>query len=155
MHNKPAYIGGRKPQEQAMTDKMKFDLPNIEVPQAVREFAEKGVQQAKDNYTKFKAAADQTAGVFEDSYATASKGATEFNVKALDALRTNVNAAFDYTRELFASKTLAEAVELSSAHVRKQFETLSEQAKDLTAVAQKVAAEASEPIKAGVSKTFQ
>lgn len=138
-----------------MTDKAKFDLPNIEVPQIVREFAEKGVQQAKDNYAKFKAAADQTTGVFEDSYASATKGATEFNVKALDALRTNVNAAFDYTRELLASKTLADAVELSSTHARKQFETLSAQAKDLTAVAQKVATEASESIKAGVSKTFQ
>jgi phasin len=131
---------------------LKFPVPGVEVPEIVREFAEKGVQQAKDNYAKFKAVADQATGILEDSYATASKGAAEFNLKALDALRTNVNAAFDYTRELLAAKTLADAVELSSAHVRKQFDALTVQAKELTATAQKVAAEAAEPIKASVSK---
>jgi len=130
----------------------KFNLPGVEVPEAVREFAEKGVQQAKDNYAKFKAVADQATGILEDSYAHASKGAAEFNLKALDALRTNVNAAFDYTRELLATQTLAEAVELSSSHVRKQFETLSAQAKDLADTAQKIAADASGPIKAGAAK---
>jgi phasin len=132
-----------------------FNLPGVEVPEIVREFTEKSVQQAKAAYAHFKSAADQATGVLEDSYTNASKGAVEFNLKALDALRTNVNAAFDYTRELLASKTLADVVELSSTHVRKQFETLSAQAKDLAAVAQKIAAEASEPIKAGVSKTLQ
>ena|SRR5690349_6731710 len=130
----------------------KFNLPGVEVPEAVREFAEKGVQQAKDNYAKFKAVADQATGILEDSYANASKGAAEFNLKALDALRTNVNAAFDYTRELLGTQTLAEAVELSSSHVRKQFETLSAQAKDLADTAQKIAADASGPIKAGAAK---
>ena len=130
----------------------KFNLPGVEVPEAVREFAEKGVQQAKDNYAKFKAAADQATGIWEESYANASKGAAEFNLKALDALRTNVNAAFDYTRELLATQTLAEAVELSSSHARKQFETLSAQAKDLAGTAQKIAAEASGPITAGAAK---
>jgi phasin len=125
----------------------KFPMPGVEVPEIVREFAEKGVQQAKEGYAKFKSMSDQTTGLFEDSYAFAAKGAAEFNLKALDALRSNVNAAFDYTRELAASKTLAEAVELSSTHLRKQFETLTTQAKDLTAVAQKVTANAAEPIK--------
>jgi phasin len=133
-------------------DTPKFDMPKIEVPEMVRDFAEKSVQQAKDTYAKFKSAAEETTDMFEDTYATATKGATEFNLKALEALRLNVNSAFDYTRELFATKSLAEAVELSSTHVRKQFEALSTQAKDLTTIAQKVATETAEPIKTGVSK---
>jgi len=43
-------------------------------------------------------------------------------------------------------------VELSTAHARKQFETLSEQGKELATLAQKVATEAAEPIKEGMSK---
>ena len=35
----------------------KFDMPSMEVPAAFREFAEKGVAQAKDGYEKAKAAA--------------------------------------------------------------------------------------------------
>jgi hypothetical protein len=45
-------------------------------------------------------------------------------------------------------------IELSTGHARKQFETLSEQTKEFTALAQKVATETSEPIKTGVSKVF-
>ncbi|MDO8535064.1 MAG: phasin family protein [Xanthobacteraceae bacterium] len=76
-------------------------------------------------------------------------------MKALEALRVNVNSGFDYARGLLATKSLSEAVELSASHVRKQFDALSGQAKELSALAQKVAADASEPIKSGVSKTFK
>ena len=133
----------------------KFDMPNIEVPEMVREFAEKSVLQAKDAYARFKSAAEETTDVLEDTYTSATKGATEFNLKALEALRVNVNASFDYARELFGSKSLAEAVELSATHMRKQFESLSAQAKALSTIAQKVATETAEPIKAGMSKTMK
>jgi phasin len=130
----------------------KFDMPNMEMPEMVREFAEKSVQQAKDAYARIKSAAEETTDVLEDTYTSATKGATEFNMKALEALRTNVNASLDYTSELLGSKTLADAVELSASHMRKQFESLSAQAKTLSALAQKVATETAEPIKVGMSK---
>jgi phasin len=118
----------------------KFDMPNVE--------------QAKDVYARIKSAAEESTDLLEDTYTSATKGATEFNVKALEVLRVNVNASFDFTRELMSSKTLAEAVELSATHMRKQFESLSVQAKTLAALAQKVATETAEPIKAGLSKTM-
>ena len=133
----------------------KFDMPNIEMPEVVRDFAEKSVQQAKDVYARIKSAAEESTDVLEDTYTSATKGATEFNMKALEALRVNMNASFDYTRELMGSKTLADAVELSASHMRKQFESLSAQAKSLSALAQKVATETAEPIKTGVSKTMK
>ena len=37
----------------------KFEMPKFEVPPAFREFAEKGVAQAKENYEKVKTAAEQ------------------------------------------------------------------------------------------------
>jgi len=129
-----------------------FKIPVTEMPEMVREFAEKSVAQAKDAYAKLKSAAEETTDMLEDTYTTATKGATEFNLKALEALRSNVNSAFDYTSKLLASKTFAEAVELSSTHMRKQFEALSAQTKDLTAIAQKITTDTAEPIKAGVSK---
>jgi phasin len=133
----------------------KFDMPNVEMPEMVREFAEKSVQQAKDVYARIKSAAEESTDLLEDTYTSATNGATEFNTKALEALRVNVNASFDYTRELMSSKTLAEAVELSATHMRKQFEALSVQAKTLSTLAQKVATETAEPIKAGMSKTMK
>lgn len=138
-----------------MTEMPKFEMPKMEVPEMVREIAEKGVKQAKEGYDKMKAAAQETTDLLETTYTAASKGATEFNMKALEALRANVNASFDFTTAMFGTKTLAEAAEISTAHFRAQFEALSAQAKELSSLAQKIATETSEPIKTGVSKSFK
>jgi phasin len=132
----------------------KFDMPKVEMPAAFREMAERGVAQAKDTYEKMKAAAEEATDVLETTYSTASKGASDYGMKVIEVARTNTNAAFDFAGEIMAAKTLSEVVELMSAHARKQFEMLSEQSKELTALAQKVATETSEPIKSGMNKAF-
>jgi phasin len=132
----------------------KFDLPKMEVPAAFREIAEKSVSHAKENYEKLKVATEEATEVLEETYATATKGSTEYGLKLIDAARLNTNAAFDFFAQFIAVKSISEAVELSSAHARKQFEVVTEQTKDLTAIAQKVATDAAEPLKAGVTKAF-
>jgi len=132
----------------------KFDIPNVEVPAAFREFAEKGVAQAKENYDKFKSIAEEATDVMEDTYATASKGASDYGAKVLECARINVNATFDFYGQLFGAKSYADVVELTSGYVRKQFETVTAQGKDLAVVAQKVATETAEPIKQGFNSAI-
>lgn len=134
---------------------MAFDPTKIEMPEMFRELAEKSVEQAKDSYARLRTAAEQATDMVEDTYLTATRGATEFNAKALEALRANVNASFDYARELLAAKSLSEAVELSATHMREQFDALSAQAKEFSALAQKVATETAEPIKSSVTKSLK
>ena len=133
----------------------KFDIPNVEMPAAFREFAERGVAQAKDTYEKMKAAAEEATDVLETTYSTASKGASDYGLKVIEATRSNTNAAFDFAGELLAAKTLSEVMELSSAHARKQFEAITAQSKELGALAQKLAAETAEPMKSGMNKAFR
>jgi phasin len=133
----------------------KFEIPNFEVPAAFREFAEKGVSQAKANWEKVKAATEETTDVLEDSYATASKGAADYGMKVIEVARTNTNAAFDFAGQMMTVKSPSEAVELYTAFARKQFETLGAQGKELTALAQKVATETVEPIKEGMTSAFK
>src|ERR1700751_1508082 len=132
----------------------KFHIPKVEMPAAFREFAERGVAQARDTYEKMKAVAEEATDVLETTYSTASKGASDYGLKMIEAARINTNAAFDFAGELITAKTLSEVIELSSAHARKQFEALSEQGKELKALAQKVAAETAEPIKSGMNRAF-
>ena len=136
-------------------DLPKFDMPNMEVPAAFREFAEKSVSQAKDNWEKMKAATEEASGLIEGSYATATKGATDYGLKMIEAARANTNAAFDYAGQMMSVKSLAEAVELSTAHLRKQFDTMSTQTKELSSLAQKVATDTCEPIKESVTSAFK
>jgi phasin len=139
---------------EARSDAMKFDLPKMEIPTAFREIAEKGVSQAKENYEKLKAVAEEATDVLEETYSTASRGAADYGLKLIEVARANTNATFDFAGELMNAKTFSEVVELSTAHARKQFEALTTQSKELTAIAQKVAMETAEPVKNGVSKAF-
>ena len=132
----------------------KFDMPKVEMPAAFREFAERGVAQAKDTYEKMKAAAEEATDVLETTYSTATKGAADYGLKVIETTRVNTNAAFDFYGELITAKSLSEVIELSSAHARKQFEALTAQSKELGALAQKVATETAEPIKSGMNKAF-
>jgi phasin len=131
-----------------------FEMPKVDVPVAFREFAEKGAAQAKEAYDKMKSAAEESTAVLEDTYATAAKGVTAYNLKLIECARDNVNAAFDFAGQFLTAKSPSEAVELSSAHARKQFEAMTAQSKELTSLAQKTATETAEPIKAGVTSAF-
>ena len=133
----------------------KFDIPTLEVPAAFREFAEKGVAQAKENYEKFKSIAEETTDVMEGTYATASKGACDYGAKVIESARINVNSTFDFYGELLGARSYADVVELSSTYMRKQFETVAAQAKDLAVCAQKVATETAEPIKEGFTSAMR
>jgi phasin len=132
-----------------------FDMSKMEVPAALREAADKVVAQAKDGYAKLKTAAEEATDLVEDTYATASAGVKDFNLKALESTRINANASFDHVRDLMGAKTLAELIELQSAFVRKQFEALQVQSKDLASIAQKTATETAEPVKAKLEKAFK
>ena len=154
----PAKAKASKPASSAVEmpkfEMPKFEIPKVEMPAAFREFAERGVAQAKDTYEKMKAAAEEATDVLETTYSTASKGASDYGLKVIEAARVNTNAAFDFVGELITAKTLSEVIELSSTHTRKQFEVLTAQSKELGALAQKVATETAEPIKSGMNKAF-
>jgi phasin len=130
----------------------KFDLPNMEMPEALRGMAEKGVEQTRDAYAKAKVASEEAADLLENTYATVAKGATDYNHKLIEIARTNTRAAFDYAHELLGVKSPSEFIELSTAQMRKQFEIVSEQNKELCALAQEMATEAAGTIKTSVSK---
>jgi phasin len=130
------------------------ETPKMEVPAQFREMTDKGVAHARDTYAKAKVVSDEAADLLENAYATVAKGATDYNLKLIDFGRTNTRAAFDYAYALLGVKSPSEFIELSTAHMRKQFDMVSEQNKELYALAQEVVAEAAEPVKAGVSKTF-
>jgi phasin len=132
----------------------KFEMPNMEVPAAFREFAEKGVAQAKENYEKMKSTAEDATKVLEDSYATASKGCSGYGLKLIETARTNSNAAFDMLTELMGAKSFAEGVELYTGFLREQFDTITAQTKELGEHAQKVATETAEPIKESFTTAF-
>jgi phasin len=120
-----------------------------------REFAERGAAHAKDAYRKTQAAAGETTKVMEQTYSAASKGAADFNLHLLDIAQANMNATFDFARQLTRVTSVPEFFELSTAHVRKQVEALTKQTQDLTHLAQKVTTQAAQPLQTVANKFNQ
>jgi phasin len=128
--------------------------PMTAAPQAFREMAEKGTTQAKETYEKMNAATAETTDLIKNSYSMAVKGAQDYNTKFIEFAQTNSEAAFDFVQKLSGVKSPSDFIELSTEHSRKQFETLTEQTKELAALAQKVTLATVEPLKTGATKVF-
>ena len=137
------------------TDPFSASIIPFEVPEQMRAFAEKGVSQARDSYAKFKDAAETHNGTIEAVFTSASKGSSEYSTKLFEFFKSNTSSSLDFAQQLFGVKTPAEALELWTAHTRKQYETLTAQAKELAELGQKVATETVEPIKASASKFYK
>jgi phasin len=127
----------------------------FEVPEQMRAFAERGVSQARDNYAKFKDAAESHNGTIEAVFTSATKGASAYSAKLMEFMKANTTSTLDFAQELLGAKTPAEAFELWTTHGRKQVETFAAQAKELGELTQKVASETVEPIKASASKLYK
>jgi phasin len=141
--------------DMANSDPFSASIIPFEVPEQMRAFAEKGVSQARDSYAKFKDAAETHNGTIEAVFTTASKGASEYSAKLMEIMKANTSATLDFAQELISVKSPTEAMELWTAHAKKQFEAFTANTKDLAALGQKVAAETVEPIKTSASKLFK
>ncbi|WP_158671408.1 phasin [Bradyrhizobium guangdongense] len=136
------------------TDPFSASIIPFEVPEQMRAFAEKGVSQARENYAKFKDAAETHNGTVEAVFTCASKGASEYTAKLVEFMKANSSAQLDFAQQLFGAKSPSEAMELWTGHARKQIETFQSQAKELVELTQRVANETAEPIKASASKYY-
>jgi phasin len=105
-------------------------------------------------YQKMTAATSEATGVIRQSYSTAVNGAQDYNNKLLEFAQTNTDTAFEFVKKLLDVKSPSEFIELSSERARQQLATLTEQTKELAALAQRVTVASTEPLKAGVTKAF-
>lgn len=131
-----------------------FDVAKIEMPEMFRDFSQKAVDQAKENYASLKAQAEEATDLVEDTYESARRGALDINMKSLDAMKENTDAVFSFVKSFSAVKSVSEAVELQSAFARERFDAASAQAKELQDTFTKVAEETSAPSKAAFEKGF-
>jgi phasin len=118
-----------------------------------RAFTEKGVEQSKEAYAKFKANAEDAQKALETTIETVRAATNELSLKSIEAARTNADAGFSHLQALVAVKSLAELIELQTAFARKSFETAVEQAKDLQAASTRAGDEIARPLKEAFEKT--
>ena len=138
------------PQTAAKQDNKNYR--DVTTPEAVRDMAEKAVDQSREVYDRSKDALDASVATLERTFDAAGQGAVAFNRKIIEIAQRNVNSGFDLAKSLAGAKNLSEMVELQAAYWQKLLNTLTSQAEEVRALATKVAAAAGEPLKEQVKR---
>ena len=99
--------------------------------QVLRDAAETASAQTKQAFEKMSAASADATALMKDSYSTAVRRTQDYNAKFIEFAQANTEAAFAFFQQLSGVKTPTEFLELSTSHSRKQFEVLTEQARNL------------------------
>jgi phasin len=126
------------------------EFPTFDASKAtdqLRSFAEKGVEQSKEVYSKLKSGAETTQKAVETTLETAKAVGSDLSLKTIAAARANAEASFAHLEALVAVKSVSEFIELQTAFVRKSVEIAIAQVKDLQAAGSKAAEEVSKPLK--------
>lgn len=132
-----------------------FAMNKMEVPAFIQEMTEKSVDQAREGYAKVKSASEEATAMLEETMEVTRDSIMEINLKAVDAAKDNSEAAFSHIRDMFGVKSLSEAIELQSAYNRKQYDTISQQVKDIQETATKLATSMSQPAKEAFDKSMK
>ncbi|KAB1067897.1 phasin [Methylobacterium planeticum] len=112
------------------------NIPNFEIPGAMRDLAEKSLDQARQAFDNFITAARRTASTARDSAEAAQKNAHEMSARTFEAAEQNVNAALELGQKLARAKSVQEAMQLQAEYVRSQFAAMQAQAKEFGGMAQ-------------------
>ena len=104
--------------------------PIYKVPNEVRDFAEKSVEQARKAFEGFAGAAQKAIHSTPD-LPMVPPGAKDVGAKAFSYAEANVNAAFDLAQKLVHAKDPQEVFHLQSEFVKTQLSAIQEQTREL------------------------
>jgi phasin len=107
-----------------------------EIPEEMRDFAEKSVEQARKAIDGFMGAAQKTVDTFEGSANTAQASAKDATRKTFTYAEQNIAAAFDLAQKMVRAKNVQEAMQYQADFVRSQIESMQAQMRDLGSAAQ-------------------
>jgi phasin len=122
--------------------------------EAMRELAEKSVDQTREAYDRAKDSLEAAVDTMARSFDALGEGAAALNRKVIEIAQENVSSGLDLAKSLATARTLAEMVDLRATHWRKQLSALSAQAEEVRALSTKVAVDVAAPVKAHVTRSI-
>jgi len=126
---------------------MAADKSGFEVPDQMREFAEKSVDQARKAFDDFMNVTQKAVSNAEDTSSAVQSGTADVNRKALDYAEEHVDAAFSFAQSMVRASSVEEVMQLQKDYLRKQMEALGEQAREIGNVTTKTAQDAAKAVK--------
>ncbi|MBN9668983.1 phasin [Roseibium aggregatum] len=121
---------------------MSMDKTGYEIPEQMRDFAEKSVDQARKAFDDFMGATHKAVSNVEDSASAVQAGAADVNKKALTYAEEHVNAAFKFAQDLVKAGSVEDMMKLQQDYLRGQMEAIGEQAREFSNSATKAVQDA-------------
>lgn len=101
----------------------------FEVPESLREIAQKSVDQARVAFDEYMTATQKAVDRVDGTASDAQAGAAELNRKLLKLAEENVAGAFRHAQELVRARDLQEMMKLQADFLKAQMASLGEQAR--------------------------
>jgi phasin len=108
-----------------------YDKPQFEIPEAVRELAERNVDQARSAYNQFMDMARQVQETLAKSQGAMASGAMELQSKVAKFAEENIQASFAFASDLSRARDLKEYLEIQQRYAQKQMQSYALQAQEL------------------------
>jgi phasin len=119
----------------------------FDIPDQMREMADKNVSQAKKALEQYLDAAQKAVANVEGSAKSVQEGAAEVNRQTLAFLEENVAASFDLAQRLVQARTVEEIAALQKEYFTRQMANLNEQGKSLGTMMGRVRDEVADKVK--------
>lgn len=107
------------------------DRPQMEIPDAVRQLAERNVEQARSAYAQFMEMGRQAQDMVAKSSGAMTETALEIQARAMLFAEENIEAGFRFAGELARARDMKEYFEIQSRHAQRQMSTYAQQAQEL------------------------
>jgi phasin len=106
----------------------------FEMPQQLRELAEKNVEQARNSYSQFLDAMGKAAGMWSAAIpqSESASGFKAVQERASRFAKQNADACFNMANELAAAKDVQDIMGIQSRYAQVQMQALSTQAQELS-----------------------
>ena len=108
----------------------------FEMPQQLRELAEKNVEQARNSYTQFLDAMSKAAGMWSAAIppTEATSGFKAVQERATRFAKQNADACFNMATELAAAKDIQDIMGIQSRYAQVQLQAYATQAQELSSL---------------------
>ena len=107
------------------------DLPNLEIPGAVRDLAEKNIEQMRKAYDQFIEMSNKAQELVAKSSGAMTENAIAIQARAMQFTQDNMQSGFRLAGELARARDLKEYLEIQSRHAQTQMQTYAVQAQEL------------------------
>jgi phasin len=125
----------------------------FEIPEQMRDMAEKSVGEARQAFERFLDAAQKAATQAEGSSRSLGEGAADLSRQSLLFLEDNIAASFDLAQRLVQARTLEEMAALQQEFLQRQMTAAAEQGKVLRAMAGRATQAGTKAPEGGTGKT--